>query len=66
MEVAFLSKNKCTCMIEQSVWMNPNLLDCRVCDQSNFVRPILSKNHRKGAKDRVLYYTYLGLYKQPK
>ncbi|GKV19729.1 hypothetical protein SLEP1_g29953 [Rubroshorea leprosula] len=79
-----------------SCWMNPPLLKCERCKQTNSVKPVIpeekdtinwlflllgqmlgcctleqlkyfckhSKNHRTGAKDRVLYLTYLGLCKQ--
>ncbi|CAK9139012.1 unnamed protein product [Ilex paraguariensis] len=79
-----------------TVWTNPILPTCKLCDQENSVKPIISekkksinwlflllgqmlgcctleqlkyfckhtKNHRTGAKDRVLYLTYLGLCKQ--
>ncbi|XP_077246002.1 uncharacterized protein LOC143885834 [Tasmannia lanceolata] len=77
-------------------WLSPTPLDCRICRQSQCVKPIIAlkkqkinwlflflghmlgcctleqlkyfckhtKNHRTGAKDRVLYLTYLGLCKQ--
>ncbi|XP_077219693.1 uncharacterized protein LOC143853876 [Tasmannia lanceolata] len=77
-------------------WLNPQLLDCRICQQKQCAKPVISpkkksinwlflllgqmlgcctlgqlkyfckhtNNHRTGAKDRVLYLTYLGLCKQ--
>ncbi|XP_009783149.1 uncharacterized protein [Nicotiana sylvestris] len=78
------------------IWMNPNLPNCKYCNQNNCVKPIISerrssinwlflllgqmigcckldalkyfcmhtKNHRTGAKDRLVYLTYLELCKQ--
>ncbi|GLT74118.1 hypothetical protein SLA2020_459360 [Shorea laevis] len=92
----YISRNKSSMHTRApSEWMNPTLPDCEMCDQSNCVRPVLTKkrvinwlflllgkmlgccklselkyfckhteNHRTGAKDRVLYLTYLGLCKQ--
>ncbi|XP_058081801.1 uncharacterized protein LOC131229798 [Magnolia sinica] len=77
-------------------WKDPKLPDCRLCEQTDCLKPVISpkkrsinwlflllgkmlgictleqlkyfckhnKNHRTGAKDRVLYLTYLGLCKQ--
>nr|XP_016452289.1 PREDICTED: uncharacterized protein LOC107776861 [Nicotiana tabacum] len=74
-------------------WMNPNLPNCKYCNQNNCVKPVISekkssinwlflllgqmigcckldalkyfcmhtKNHRTGAKDRLVYLTYLEL-----
>ncbi|XP_027118610.1 uncharacterized protein [Coffea arabica] len=92
----FIAKNKDSLHDRApNVWMNPCLPNCKFCDQSNSVKPILTKkrsinwlflllgqmlgccklgelkyfckhtkNHRTGAKDRVLYLTYLELCKQ--
>lgn len=97
MEIAsFISENKYPMHDRAPAnWMNPNLPNCKLCGQSNCVKPIPAKkksinwlflllgqmlgccklsdlkyfckhtkNHRTGAKDRVLYLTYLGLCKQ--
>ncbi|XP_058080752.1 uncharacterized protein LOC131228934 [Magnolia sinica] len=77
-------------------WMNPRLPDCRVCHQTDCMKPVISPKkrsinwlflflgkmigcctinqlkyfckhtriHRTGAKDRVLYSTYVSLCKQ--
>ncbi|XP_077240358.1 uncharacterized protein LOC143881256 [Tasmannia lanceolata] len=77
-------------------WLNPQLLDCKICQQKQCVKPVILKekksinwlflllgqmlgcctleqlkyfcehtdNHRTGAKNRVLYLTYIGLCKQ--
>lgn len=79
-----------------SIWLSPNLLTCKLCNQENSAKPVIAdkkksinwlflllgqligicsldqlkyfckhtKNHRTGAKDRVLYLTYLTLCKQ--
>ncbi|CAI9765521.1 unnamed protein product [Fraxinus pennsylvanica] len=97
-EVAtFIAENKAT-MHDRApgVWLNPTLLPCKMCNEENIAKPVISekkkfinwlflllgqllgcctldqlkyfckhtKNHRTGAKDRVLYLTYLGLCKQ--
>ncbi|WRX16101.1 hypothetical protein QQP08_008588 [Theobroma cacao] len=93
----FIAENK-NAMHDRAppVWMNPVLPKCKLCDQENSVKPVISENkksinwlflllgqmlgcctleqlkyfckhtnnHRTGAKDRVLYLTYLGLCKQ--
>ncbi|KAM3217377.1 hypothetical protein P3L10_026820 [Capsicum annuum] len=77
------------------IWMNPNLPNCKYCNQINCVKPIISekrsinwlflllgqtigcckinelkyfcrhtRNHRTGAKDRLVYLTYMELCKQ--
>ncbi|KAJ8899827.1 hypothetical protein K2173_019530 [Erythroxylum novogranatense] len=97
-EVAsFILKNKYSMHDRApSVWMNPTLPDCKLCNHSNSVKPVFptektcinwlflllgqmlgccklshlkhfckhTENHRTGAKDRVLYLTYLALCKQ--
>ncbi|KAJ0782955.1 hypothetical protein HanLR1_Chr01g0014111 [Helianthus annuus] len=59
-------------------WMSPTLPTCKFCHQENCVKPVMKKkkdqllkyfckhtgNHRTGAKDRVLFLTYLELCKQ--
>ncbi|KAJ0611351.1 hypothetical protein HanHA300_Chr01g0014451 [Helianthus annuus] len=50
-------------------WMSPTLPTCKFCHQENCVKPLKyfckhTGNHRTGAKDRVLFLTYLELCKQ--
>ncbi|KAL8553228.1 hypothetical protein ACS0TY_001761 [Phlomoides rotata] len=97
-EVAsFVAENKAN-MRQRApkIWMSPALPNCRLCNQENSVRPLISekkkainwlflllgqmlgcctlnqlkyfckhtRNHRTGAKDRVLFLAYLGLCRQ--
>ncbi|XP_058080754.1 uncharacterized protein LOC131228937 [Magnolia sinica] len=89
-------KKKISFSTAPNEWMNPKLLDCIVCQQTECLKPVISekkrsinwlfllfgkmlgccsleqlkyfckhtRNHRTGAKDRLLYLTYLALCKQ--
>ncbi|CAF2105933.1 unnamed protein product [Brassica napus] len=51
-----------------AIWTNPEPARCDLCGRDKAVKPLKnfckhSKSHRTGAKNRVLYLTYLGLCK---
>ncbi|KAL0386972.1 UNVERIFIED_CONTAM: hypothetical protein Sradi_2579000 [Sesamum radiatum] len=93
----YVAENKINmCQRAPRSWMNPTLPRCRLCEEDNSVKPVISNkkrsinwlflflgemlgcctldqlkyfckhtnNHRTGAKDRVLFLTYIGICKQ--